>query len=268
MAHVTLADGTVIRPLATHEERTGAVRLQEAIWGAGFSEKVPAAILLVAEKTGGVAAGAFSPAGALVGFVFGLTGVRDGALIHWSDILAVLPEARGRRLGEALKRYQRDRCRAIGVQRMFWTYDPFVARNAHLNLTVLGARVDEFVPDMYGVATNSPMHGSLGTDRFVAVWPVAAAPVPLSSDPDTLAGAPVVAGAGVDLPSFPDHRAVVVRIPRDYASLLAGDPIMARAWRHGARRAFQHYLSRGYAVSAFVADPRGDASYVLSHTAR
>jgi predicted GNAT superfamily acetyltransferase len=77
-----------------------------------------------------------------------------------------------------------------------------------------------------------------------------------------------VAGAGVDLPSFPDHRAVVVRIPRDYASLLAGDPIMARAWRHGARRAFQHYLSRGYAVSAFVADPRGDASYVLSHTAR
>ena len=99
------------------------MRLQEETWGAGFSEKVPAAILLVAEKTGGVAAGAFTPTGRMVGFVFGLTGMRDGMLVHWSDILAVRVEAQGRRLGEAMKLYQRDHCRALGVERMYWTLD-------------------------------------------------------------------------------------------------------------------------------------------------
>lgn len=195
MQNVTLADGTVIRPLATHEERAEAVRLQEDTWGAGFSEKVPAAILLVAEKTDGVAAGAFTPHGRMVGFVFGLTGLRAGVLIHWSDILAVRAEAQGRRLGEAMKRYQRERCKAIGVERMYWTFDPFVARNAHLNLNVLGASVDEFVPDMYGTATGSVLHGALGTDRFVALWALTRAPDPLPADPALLLNAAVVGGA-------------------------------------------------------------------------
>lgn len=267
--NVTLADGTVIRPLDTHEERAEAVRLQEETWGEGFSEKVPAAILLVAEMTGGVAAGAFVADGRLAGFVFGLTGVRGDTLVHWSDILAVRNWAQGRRLGEALKRYQRDRCRAIGVERMYWTFDPFVAKNAHLNLNILGARVDEFIPDMYGTATGSPIHGSLGTDRFVAVWPVTAETSPLSSDAALLDAAPVVAGPETgDAPSLADAARVVVCIPRDYAALLGGDVAAARAWRRAARRAFMHYVGKGYEVSAFVPDPRGDARYLLSRSGR
>lgn len=271
MQNVTLADGTVIRPLETHEERVEAVRLQEETWGAAFTEKVPAAMLLVAEETGGVAAGAFSSEGHLLGLIFGLSGIRDGALIHWSDLLAVRPVAQGRHLGAALKRYQRDRCRAIGVHRMYWTFDPFVAKNAHLNLNVLGARVERFVPDMYGTATNSPVHGSLGTDRFVAEWPVADDPVALPSDPARLGAAVVVAGptgSGASSGALPDAPEVVVRIPRDLALVLSGDPAAARVWRLAARRAFMHYFARGYAVTAFVPDPRGDASYLLSHSPR
>jgi predicted GNAT superfamily acetyltransferase len=268
MQNVTLADGTVIRALATHEERAEAVRLQEETWGAGFSEKVPAAILLVAEKTGGVAAGAFTPAGRMVGFVFGLTGVRDGTLVHWSDILAVRPEAQGRRLGEAMKLYQRDRCRAIGVEHMYWTFDPFVARNAHLNLNVLGASVDEFIPDMYGASTGSMLHGTLGTDRFVALWPITRSPHPVPDDPMFLVNAPVAGGAPTDAPGpgdlLPDERRVVVRIPDDYSTLLSGDPSVARAWRASARRAFLHYLHGGYRVTAFVPGRGRDAAYLLS----
>jgi predicted GNAT superfamily acetyltransferase len=168
MKNVTFADGIVIRELATHDERAAAVRLQEATWGAAFTERVPAAILLVGQKLGGVSAGAFAPDGAMLGFVFGLTGVKNGSLVHWSDMLAVREDAQGRHIGRALKHYQRDRCRALGVETMYWTFDPFVARNARLNLSRLGARVDEFVQDMYGTNTNSPAHGPLGTDRFVA----------------------------------------------------------------------------------------------------
>ncbi|HEY2850657.1 MAG TPA: GNAT family N-acetyltransferase [Gemmatimonadaceae bacterium] len=267
MKNVTLADGIVIRELATHEDRARAVRLQEVTWGAGFTERVPAAMLLVGEKLGGVSAGAFTPDGTLVGFVFGLTGLKDGRLVHWSDMLAVTPKVQGRGIGRALKYYQRDRCRAIGVETMYWTFDPFVARNAQLNLCRLGARVVEFVPDMYGADTNSPEHGSLGTDRLVAAWPVSAEAVPLPSGGEALRGAPVVAGRRGDAlapgATLPDATAVTVRVPADYHALLANDLELAREWRMSARRAFLHYLSRGYQVSAFSA-AGGDAAYLLT----
>lgn len=269
MQNVTLESGIVIRPLETHAERTAAVLLQDETWGRDFSEKIPAIMMLVAEKTGGVAAGAFGRDGALLGLVFGITGVRDGDLIHWSDLLAVHPAARGQHLGQTLKRYQRDRCRDVGVQRMYWTYDPFVALNAHLNLNVLGAHVVEFVPDMYGTETRSRLHGSLGTDRFVVAWPVQAAPVSLPADQALLVGTPVVGGSLADCPRdilLPQAPVVAVRVPHDYNTVLAGDVDKARAWRVSARRAFQHYLSSGYEVTAFVPGDGSDANYVLSRS--
>jgi len=268
MKNVTHADGIVIRELATHEERAAAVRLQEATWGAAFTERVPAAILLVGQKLGGVSAGAFEADGSLAGFVFGLTGVKAGELVHWSDMLAVREDMQGRRIGRALKQYQREQCRALGVITMYWTFDPMVARNAQLNLCRLGARVDEFVQDMYGTNTNSPAHGPLGTDRFVASWPVSTDPAPMPGEARLLAGADVVAGRGADAPApvvpLPFSPRVVVRVPADYQALLDEDVETARAWRMSVRRAFLHYFPLGYRVSAFVADGVRDASYLLS----
>ena len=241
MKNVTLADGIVIRELATHDERASAVRLQEETWGAAFTERVPAAILLVGQKLGGVSAGAFAADGSLAGFVFGMTGPKDGRLVHWSDMLAVRADMQDRQIGRALKHYQRERCRSLGVETMYWTYDPFVARNANLNLCRLGARVDEFVPDMYGANTNSRAHGSLGTDRFVASWPVSSEPTPLPSDEGLFRGVAVAAGRAGDAPAagepLPSSRDVAVRVPEDYHALLDADLELARAWRMSARRA-------------------------------
>jgi predicted GNAT superfamily acetyltransferase len=271
MKNVTLSDGIVIRKLATHEERASAVRLQEATWGAGFTERVPAAILLVGEKLGGVSAGAFAPDGTLCGFVFGLTGVKNGRLVHWSDMLAVRDDMRGHQIGRALKHYQRERCRERGVETMYWTFDPLVARNAKLNLCRLGARIDEFVQDMYGADTNSPEHGSLGTDRLVAWWPVSTEPVTLPCGDELLRGVPVAAGRAGDAPApgapLPGGAAVAVRVPAEYHALLAQDLETARAWRISVRRAFLHYLPLGYHVSAFAADGARDAAYLLTRSA-
>jgi predicted GNAT superfamily acetyltransferase len=270
MKNVTLADGIVIRELATHDERVRAVRLQEDTWGAAFTERVPAAILLVGQKIGGVSAGAFTADETLLGFVFGLTGVRSGHLVHWSDMLAVRPDAQGRHIGRALKHYQRERCRGLGVETMYWTFDPLVARNAKLNLCRLGARVDEFVRDMYGTNTNSRAHGPLGTDRFIASWPVSTEPIPLPSDPGRLRDAPVVAGRPGEAPApdapLPDAPSVAVHVPADYIALLDRDLDLARAWRMSARRALLHYFQLGYRVSAFVADGGRDASYLLTRS--
>ncbi len=243
-----------IRDFSSHADRAQCVALQELTWGAGFTEKVPAAMLLVAQKLGGVVAGAFDDDGVMQGFVFGVTGLKDGRLVHWSDMLAVRPEAQGTHLGERLKEYQRDKCRALGIDVMYWTFDPLVARNAHLNLNRMGARVDEYVVAMYGEGTNSPLQGDMPTDRFVITWAIDPARVakPLTAIPADAQPAD----------ALPDAPRVTVRVPRDITALAAADLAAARRWRESTRRAFTHYLPRGYVVRGFVADADGGA-YLL-----
>ncbi len=252
----------LIRDFASHADRAQCVELQELTWGRGFTEKIPAAMLLVAQKTGGVTAGAFDDAGRLLGFVFGVTGLRDGKLIHWSDMLAVHPDAQGMHLGERLKEWQRDRCRALGIGTIYWTYDPLVARNAHLNLNRMRARVDEYVEAMYGEATNSPLQGDMPTDRFVITWAVdpAQAAEPLDALPPSL---PLVVGEAAVEGALVEAANVGVRVPRDISALAAQDLAAARRWRFATRRAFTHYLTRGYHVRGFVADADG-GTYLLT----
>jgi predicted GNAT superfamily acetyltransferase len=247
----------VIRRVETLAEFRECVALQEHTWGVGFSERVPASVLLVSQKLGGVVAAAFEPTGRIVGFVFGLTGPMRGRLVHWSDMLAVHPDARGVGIGERLKRHQRDLVRALGVETMHWTFDPLVARNARLNLQRLGARVSEYVPNMYGDGTGSPLHGSVPTDRLVVAWDLtrddAAAPVaPLAPREGRLVNPPDGDGRPT-LDALPDDAGCVrIAVPHDVQALPAE---RRAAWRAVTRAAFLAYLGRGYAVEAFQ---RGD----------
>lgn len=268
-ATVPTAD-LLIRDLVSHEDRRQCVALQEATWGAGFTERVPSAILQVGPKIGGITAGAFDASGRLVGFVFGLTGIRHGVLAHWSDMLAVVPELRGSGLGGRLKAWQRARCEAMGVRVIYWTWDPLVSRNSHLNLNKLGARVDEFVENMYGV-TDSTLMGALPTDRFVAAWEldhvvIARRLAARAADAPLLQALPLVAGGpSVRLPAtWPDTSAVRVDIPRDFPTLLGDDPAAAAAYRRHSHAAFTHYFALGYQISSFHPKPEGDGSYVLT----
>lgn len=218
--------------METLAEYHACVAIERETWGADFSECVPATILMVAQKLGGVVAGAFAADGTMLGFVFGMAGVIDGRPAHWSDMLAVRPGARGARVGERLKHYQRELARAAGAEAMYWTFDPLVARNAHLNLTRLGARVVEYVPNMYGDGTSSPLHGGLPTDRLVARWDLAR---------DGGAG-------GVPAAASPDASVVRIAVPHDFHDL----PTEARAhWRATVRETFLAHLRRGYQVTAF-----------------
>src|SRR5690349_17914519 len=100
-----------IRPIATRAECDACVALQRATWGDDFTDVVPQSILKVSQRVGGVALGAFDANGEMVGFVFGLTGVERGKIVHWSDMLAVAPRARNLGLGRRLKEAQRQAVR-------------------------------------------------------------------------------------------------------------------------------------------------------------
>jgi predicted GNAT superfamily acetyltransferase len=266
-----------IRPLATPRELEACVELQQATWGREFSDIVPASILKVAQRVGGVVAGAFSASNDLLGFVFGLTGVERGKIVHWSDMLAVRPDARNLGLGRRLKEHQRTVVREAGGSVIYWTYDPLIARNAHLNFNRLGVRLAEYVDDFYGV-TDSVLHGGIPTDRLVVAWPTH------DDDMDQLLAtaertvesldcqqSPIVTPQfieGADGASILPH-CVRVEIPADAESLLRSAADEAADWRARVRRDLHWALGAGYTITAFAnADEKRLGYYLMTKATR
>ena len=274
-----MAPPPIIRSFDSRADYDACVRLQRDTWGEHFVDVVPATILMVSQRVGGVSAGAFDADGRLLGFVFGISGVRDGELVHWSDMLAVRPEARGAGLGRRLKHFQREQLLERGIRRMLWTYDPLVARNANLNLNSLGARPVEYVVNMYG-DTRSPLHAGLDTDRFIVEWrldqqaPVGAEP---AAGTAPAGRASRLEGTGTTAVVDPDWFArerplpadscVRVAAPADIDGIKEADPACARAWQQAQRRALTWYLANGYRVSGFEHRRPPDDSHYLVTTA-
>lgn len=260
------AESVTVRRVATLSEYEECVAIQRETWGDQFTEVVPATILRVAQEVGGVTAAAFDSDDRMLGFVFGITGVRDGELSHWSDMLAVRVGARDMGLGKRLKAYQRELLLEIGVRTMYWTYDPLVARNAYLNLEQLGAHVTEYRPDFYGDDTGSVMHAALGTDRFIVVWRLDQERTSRAQNAEWI-GAPLInATVAVTLPAtLPDTKRVRIAIPDDIFAVLDADPNKAHVLREITRRAFMNYLDRGYTVAGFArATGSEPATYLLT----
>jgi len=259
------ADIIEIRPLHSVEECNAAATLQREVWGQDYVDVVPATLLHVVEYVGGLAAGAFDRAGDMLGFVFGINGVRDGEIVHWSHMLGVRERARNLGLGRRLKEYQRQRMHDLGATRIFWSFDPLMSKNAYFNLNRLGAEVVEYVPDMYGT-TSSPLHLGMPTDRLI---------VSLRTDGRGERRSAVLSADYPVMSAFPrDHDrpmpsnatstpAVLIEIPADILGVLSRSTSTAAQWRLGVRAHFQWALSNGYAVAGLLRDPLSDRSFYL-----
>ena len=178
--------------------------------------------------------------------------------------------------------YQRELLIPLGVKTMFWTYDPLVAKNAYLNIVKLGARPTEYIVDMYGSATQSALHGALGTDRFVVAWDLSTengadrrATAPTAASGNLHSSAPVVnnvvpkGDAGEMAASgLVDAPVVRVEVPTDIEQIIASDFNAAMKLRDATRRAFSHYMGRGYKITAFSHRmPEDRCFYILSRSA-
>ncbi len=259
--------GFTIRPFNSLEEYEACTGFQEEIWGRGFSEKVSAAILMIANRLGGLAAGAYDEGGVLQGFVFGLTGIEDGGLVHWSDMLAVREAGRDQGLGTHLKWYQRQVMLGLGVRQMRWTFDPLQSRNAYVNFAKLGIVSREYVVNMYGI-TDSLLHRGMDTDRLVATWeldservesraaggvgPAAVRETDWAGIPQAL---PVSVEGAFPCPGAPvlglNELRVLVGVPPVIDTIMDEALELAIRWREATRAVFTHYLPRGYQVMEF-----------------
>ncbi|MGH2567113.1 MAG: GNAT family N-acetyltransferase [Bacteroidota bacterium] len=256
-----------LRELTTFEEYIECVNIQKETWGEAFEEWVPTAVLKVSQKVGGIVAAAYDQKDRMLGFVFGLTGMKDGLPVHWSHMLAVRKEARGQGVGKRLKLYQRDLLLARGVRVAYWTFDPLVAKNANLNLNGLGALVSEYVKDMY-LHSSSNLHFGMSMDRFIVAWHLDSEHVQNALarrqifDAGAFLQTPVVntqqESDGSFLPverelrSLPHFR---VEIPSNIEEIKSQQSALAVQWRANTRRLFFWCQEHDYSVQGFYIDP-------------
>ena len=258
-ACVETHSGLTYRPLASAEDAAACVALQGEIWGSAF-DRVPASLLRVVTSIGGLAIGAFDPSGTLVGFVFSLTGLRNGQPIHWSHMLGVREDVRGMGVGRHLKEMQRAELLRRGITHVLWTFDPLQARNAHLNFNRLGVRLIDYVENMYGI-TASPLHHGLATDRLVVELPtsgVATRPAVHGSNGSN-GTAPVLtpfprAGDTAVGPGEITAPTVLIEIPADLQQVMSTTPSVATTWRLATRASFRSAIERGYQVAGLRRD--------------
>ncbi len=266
------APPVVLRQLASDDDYARCEALQQVTWGEDFAEIVRPTMMMICQKVGGLVAGAFDSRGELLGCIVGLTGLDRGRPVHWSHLMAVRDEVRGRGLGRRLKLYQRRFLLELGVQVARWSYDPLVARNAYLNLVRLGAEPVEYVRNLYGEGDENELHRGIGTDRFIVEWwldhpRVERALAGGLDPPSSWDRAPVVnvAPSGEPLDGgfdLPDAAAVRVAAPAEIQAVKRRRPDLAVAWRRSTRHAFEGYLARGYLVRGFLRGAEG-CFYVL-----
>ena len=274
----------ILRLLDSPEDMNAAEALQRMVWTDSETDVIPAHMLLAVVHNGGLAIGAFV-ADELVGMAFGFPGLTqtpDGPLLkHHSHILGIRPDWRGKGIGFAIKRAQWQMVRKQGIDRITWTYDPLLSRNAQLNIARLGAVCNMYRRSEYGNMRDG-LNAGLPSDRFQVDWWLNTQRVErrlsrrsrptLTLDHYRAAGATLLEAKGdgeaalrppVEVPALTDTL-MLVEIPVDFMALKTADLPLGRDWRFYSREVFEKAFAAGYLVTDFI-HGKGHSHYLLTH---
>jgi predicted GNAT superfamily acetyltransferase len=143
--------------------------IQREVWHYQDVDVVPAPLLMVASRTGGIILGAYNSLGDLVGFVFSILGAAGGKSIQQSCMLAVRAAYRNFDVGFKLKMAQRKESQKRKISLINTSIDPMQPLNAYFALGKLGARADVYEENYCG-ETTSLLDRGLPTDRLLIAW--------------------------------------------------------------------------------------------------
>lgn len=237
-----------LRQLSALDELAQCEELFSDIWGRDPSAAMPVSLLKALSSAGSYVVGAYED-GRLLGACVGFWGSPDRPALY-SHIAGVALGARGRNLGFALKLHQRAASLRVGVRVITWTFDPLVARNAHFNLTKLGARSASYAVNYYGDMPDA-INAGAETDRLLVRWEL--------DSPETRATCDSGTGSG-----SPNARSgAPITIPRDIEMLRRNDPAAARQWRHDVRAQLSPRLAEPGVTIDF---DRARCGYVLGRS--
>ena len=225
-----------------------ALQLQKEIWNWTDIELVPVRLFVVAEKIGGHVLGAFA-GNEMVGFAYGLPGMRGKHAYLHSHMLGVDEKHRNTGLGRALKLFQREIAMKQGFDLIEWTFDPLEIKNAYLNIEKLGAIARRYTVNQYGITT-SPLQGGLPTDRLIAEWWLRSRRVQRVLESGR--HPEIVCNETIDIPkeiyewkSNPETKAKAAEV------------------QAASREKFQSAFSRGLGVLGYERDAEGNGRFLL-----
>ena len=227
----------IVRECTTIEEFDGCVYLQREVFGLPDLEVSPRRHLIVSRQAGGWTLGAFA-ADRMVGFVHHLAAVRaNDEIFGYSHVMAVAKDYQNKGVGARLKWAQRERALAQGRKLIKWTWDPMLARNAHFNLNRLGAIVDTYADDFYGIDYGTEQALGLPSDRMSAIWNLDSARVRA-----------LASGASGVIDAEP---VATVAIPSEWTALVKQDPQRARDEQVRVRAEFKKAFERKLICAGF-----------------
>jgi predicted GNAT superfamily acetyltransferase len=177
----------------------------------------------------------------MVGFVHHLAAVRGHEIFGYSHMMAVARDYQNKGVGARLKWAQRERALDEGRKLIKWTWDPMQARNAHFNLNRLGAIVDSYAENFYGIdySADASITDRIGlpSDRLFATWQID------SDRVHTLASGAAAPFAGGPVGS--------VAIPSQWNALVQNDPQRALQEQARAREEFKNAFANGFICAGF-----------------
>ncbi len=270
-----------IRSLHTMDEMHAAYAVQQECWGADSETLVSPRTLFSYVNYGGHVLAAMDGE-QIAGLLFGFLGTiieeshrpAMANLLIASRQMVVRPAYRNQGIGYQLKLAQREIAQKQAVRLVMWTFDPLMARNAHLNVRRLGVVCRRYKPSYYAP----------DEDRLFAEWWITSRRVEerVNGSRSQLAlsqyletGAPVVnpthATAEGFMPSSeltsPQGSFALVEIPTYYEQIAQESQAQAQRWRENVRRAFHMLTGEGFIVTDFLREQhegRDRAFYLLS----
>lgn len=219
---------------ARADDMVEVVDVFNAVWGSSVPV-VTTELLTAVAHGGGYVALARSTDGRAIGASLGLLARDRGAPALHSHVTGLVDTARGTGVGRALKLHQREWAIEHGLDRIVWTFDPLVRRNAWFNLEVLGAEVREYLPAFYGSMSDAINAGDR-SDRLLVVWDVRR---PVRD-----------AGDG----TAPEAGTTLVPTPEDVVELRRTDPAAVVRWRDDVAQALGAAIDDGRAILGLTRD--------------
>ncbi|MDQ0728216.1 GNAT family N-acetyltransferase [Microbacterium sp. W4I20] len=231
------ASGVIIRELSAVAEHADAIELLSTIWQRSPENPVvPPELMRALSKAGNYIGGAFS-GDELVGVAIAFH-ADPGRHALYSHIAGISAAHAGHSVGFALKQHQRAWALSRGIGAIEWTFDPLVARNAHFNITKLGACPQEYLSDFYGPMADG-VNTDDETDRLLIRWEL---------------GDPGVAFRAGGTPPPPFERMpgdLAVAIPADIERIRREDRSEAQRWRFRVREQLTGALEDGGRIVGF-----------------
>jgi predicted GNAT superfamily acetyltransferase len=248
--------------------------IQREVWNVHDIDIIPTALLLAADRTGGILLGAYSSLGDMIGFVFSLLGSLDGKPIQHSCLMAVRMAYRNFDVGFKLKIAQRKEALKRKIALMTSSFDPMQPENAYFTLGKLGEFSNSYEENYFGETTRLPDRG-LPTDCLLTCWSLDSATVirRLESGPPrrdcrkelkhrTVINQLVEVAPGL-LNSSPvklncSEDQFLFEVPYNLQEIKNRDLGIALEWQGKMRQVFRHFFKKDYAATDFwVAEQEG-----------